>query len=214
MAEFFNSYGIAAFVLEYRVAPYQHPVELMDATRAMRWLRAHAAEYHINPDHIGILGCSAGGHLAASLSTHYDAGDPTNADPIERASSRPDFAILLYPVINGKGPASIGSFNNLLGTSLSQQKIDEFSPDKHVTAQTPPTFLALADDDKPVFPDNSIDYYRALHLAGVSAEIHIYQSGGHGFGVALAKPIAPAQWRSDVINWMVYRGYLPQPQQK
>jgi acetyl esterase/lipase len=207
IALWLNAMGIPAFVLQYRIRPYRHPVESLDAARAMRWVRAHADELHIAPDRIGIFGGSAGGHLASTISTHFDAGDPKAADPIDRVSDRPDFAILLYPVIDPIGPASQSTFNNLLGKSPDTELVEEYSNDKRVTSQTPPTFLALADDDTKVWPESSIRYYQALHAAGVSVEMHIYQRGGHGFGSAWEDPV-PGQWRQSLITWLQFRGLL------
>jgi acetyl esterase/lipase len=207
IAAWLNGLGIAAFVLEYRVWPYHHPVELQDAARAMRWVRAHAEQYKIAPDQIGIFGASAGGHLAATLSTHFDDGDPKAADPLDRIGDRPDFTVLLYPVIAPVGPASEGSFKNLIGDKMDPALVESLSADKQVTAKTPPAFLALADNDSSVWPESSIRYYRALHEAGVSAELHIYQRGSHAFGIGWVDPVS-GQWRESLMIWMQYRGLL------
>jgi acetyl esterase/lipase len=207
LAIWFNGLGLTAFVLEYRVSPYHHPVELMDAARGMRWVRSHAAEYHISPDRIGIVGSSAGGHLAATLSTLYDEGDKSAEDPIDRLSSKPAFTILLYPVLSPQAKGTEGSLKKLLGEPLDPKSVELLSPEKHVTAQTPPAFLAAADDDHSVDATNSAIYWKALHDAAVPAELHIFQRGAHGFGVGWADFIT-GQWRQLCINWMLYRGLL------
>lgn len=207
-AQWLNNLGIPAFVLEYRHAPgYRHPAPMLDAQRALRFVRSHAEEYHIAPDRIGIFGFSAGGHLSATVGTHFDQGNPSATDPIERVSSRPDFLILGYPVIDPLAPAAAASFTNLLGDHPDPKLVDEWSPDLHVTPQTPPTFLVLADDDAAVSPENSVRFYLALLKAHVPAEMHIYQHGGHGFGLAYLDP-ALSSWTSRLADWLRVRGYL------
>lgn len=185
VAQWLNNLGVAAFMLEYRLGPkYRHPVQMLDAQRAMRYVRSHASEYHLDPRRIGVWGFSAGGHLAAQTETHFDAGNPAAQDTVERASSRPDFAILSYPVIGPVGGGAKWSFQNILGNDPSPKQIEELSPDLHVTRETPTTFIVHSDDDDGVWPINSIRFYTALKAAGVPAELHIYRSGGHGYGLA------------------------------
>jgi acetyl esterase/lipase len=208
VAAWLNAHGVAAFVLRYRLGPkYHNPIELGDAQRAMRTVRAEAAKYGIAPDHIGMWGFSAGGHLTASEGTMFDAGNPAAMDPIEQQSSRPDFLVLAYPVITMEDPyVHKGSRTYLLGDSPTQELMDAMSPDQHVTAQTPPTFLFSTTDDKTVPVLNSVMFYTALVKAGVPAEMHIFQHGGHGSGLAPANPqLKP--WTDMLIKWMRERGY-------
>jgi acetyl esterase/lipase len=201
---------VAAFVLKYRLGPrYHHPAPLQDAQRALRTVRSHAEEFGIRPDRIGVWGFSAGGHLSATAGTHFDAGDPQAADPIERASSRPDFLILAYPVISFTAEYTHrGSRKNLLGDSPDPALAENLSNEKQVTAQTPPTFLFHTDEDSGVPAENSIAFYLALRRAGVPAELHIYQSGQHGVGLAQKDPIL-SSWPGRLADWMKVRGLLP-----
>jgi acetyl esterase/lipase len=203
-----NSVGISAFLLAYRVGPrYHHPIELGDASRAMRWIRSHAAEFGVDPHRIGVWGFSAGGHLASTLGTHFDGGDSSAKDAISRSSDRPDFMILTYPVIGPWGKASEGSFANLLGDHPDPAVLEDLTNDKHVTAETPPTFLVHGNDDQWVWPENSINFYLALRRAGVPAELHIYQRGEHGFGLAESDPVL-SSWTVLLANWLRLRGLL------
>lgn len=207
-AQWLNNLGIAAFVLEYRHAPeYHHPAPMLDAQRAIRYVRSHAAEYNLATDRIGIFGFSAGGHLAATTGTRFDDGNSSAADSIDRVSSRPDFLILGYPVIDPLFPAAASSFTSLLGENPDPKLVEEMMPDLHVTAQTPPTFLVLANDDTGVSPENSVRFYMALLKAHVPAEMHIYQHGGHGFGIAYLDP-ALSSWTGRLADWLRGRGYL------
>lgn len=207
-AQWLNNLGITAFVLEYRHAPqYHYPAPILDGQRAVRYVRAHASEYNLATDRIGMFGFSAGGHLTATVGTHNDAGNPTAKDPVERVSNRPDFLILAYPVIAQLAPAASRSFTDLLGPNPDQKLIDDMTPDLHVTEQTPPTFLALANDDGAVSPENSVRFYMALLKAKVPAEMHIYQRGGHGFGMAYLDP-ALSSWTGRLADWLRVRGYL------
>lgn len=208
VAKWLNNLGVSAFMLEYRLGPkYHHPVEMNDAKRGLRWVRSHAAEYGYDPNRVGVWGFSAGGHLASTLGTHFDSGDLAAADPIDRLSSRPDFLILTYPVIGPLGPASAGSFDNLLGKNAEPALIEELTNDHHVTAQTPMTFLVAADDDKAVLPENSVNFYLALRKAGVPAEMHLYLHGGHGFGLAPLDPVL-SSWTARLADWMRVNGWL------
>ena len=208
-ANYFNAMGIAAFVLKYRLGPrYHHPVELGDAQRAMRIVRSRAAEWHLAPDRIGIMGFSAGGHLASTVSTHFDSGDPNAADPIDRAGSRPDFAILCYPVISMTEPwTHQGSKINLLGEHPSEELARSLSNETQVTAQTPPTFIYQTNADTTVPAENSVYYYLALRKAGVPAEMHVFQNGPHGTGLAMTDAALGA-WPQLLANWLRVNGFL------
>lgn len=206
VARWLNDHGISAFVLKYRIAPrYHHPAPLQDAQRAIRTVRALAPSMHIDPKRIGIWGFSAGGHLASTAGTHFDAGKPDAEDPIERQSCRPDFLILAYPVITLKPPyAHMGSRNNLLGKDADPKLVDELSNDERVTAQTPPTFLFHTDADRGVLPENSILFYRALKKHKVPAELHIYEKGNHGVGLAPNDAVL-STWPDRLADWLKRR---------
>jgi acetyl esterase/lipase len=209
IAKWLNSLGISAFVLQYRLGPkYRHPAMIHDAQRAIRTVRTHAAALHIQPDRIGIWGFSAGGHLASTAATHFDAGDADAADPIDRAGSRPDFAILAYAVISLNSEyAHAGSRTNLLGKTPDLKLVDEFSNDQRVTPQTPPTFLFHTSADATVPVENSVRFYLALRKAGVPAEMHIFQNGPHGVGLAPTDATLSA-WGGLLANWLRERGLL------
>jgi acetyl esterase/lipase len=203
-----NDLGISAFMLTYRVGPrYHHPVEFGDASRAVRWIRSHAAQYDVDPHRIGVWGFSAGGHLASTLGTHFDSGNSIADDAIDRVSNRPDFMILTYPVIRPLGEASEGSFASLLGDHPDPAVLEDLTNDKRVTAETPPTFLVHGNDDRWVLPENSINFYLALRRAGVPAELHIYQHGDHGFGLAQVDPVL-STWTGLLANWLRAQGLL------
>lgn len=203
-----NAHGVAAFVLKYRLGPkYHYPIELEDAQRAIRMVRANAAEYGVDPDRIGMWGSSAGGHLTATAGTKYDAGKPGAADPVERVSSRPDFLILAYPVITFEPPyAHVGSRTNLLGDDPDPELAALLSAETRVTRDTPPTFLFATTDDGTVPVMNSVMFYEALVKAGVPAEMHLFQHGAHGAGLAKANPELSV-WPGLLIKWMRERGY-------
>jgi acetyl esterase/lipase len=209
IAKWLNSLGISAFVLQYRLGPkYHHPAMIDDAQRAIRTVRSHAAALHIQPDRIGIWGFSAGGHLASTAATRFDSGDPHAADPIDRAGSRPDFAILAYPVISLNSEfAHVGSRTNLLGQNPDPKLVDELSNDQRVTPQTPPTFLFHTSADTVVPVENSVRFYLALRKAGVPAEMHIFQNGPHGVGLAATDATLSA-WGGLLANWLRERGLL------
>jgi acetyl esterase/lipase len=209
VARWLNSLGVTAFVLKYRIAPrYHHPAPLQDAQHAICTVRAQAKEWHVDPGRIGIWGFSAGGHLASTAGTHFDAGKPDSQDPIERVSCRPDFLILAYPVITFTEPAMHrGSRRNLLGSEPDPKLVQELSNEKQVTAQTPPTFLFHTDADKGVVPENSVLFYLALRKAGVPAELHIYEKGSHGVGLA-PKDVVLSSWPDRLAAWMKGRGLL------
>jgi len=184
-ARFLNELGIVGFVLKYRLGSsgYRHPIMLQDAARAIRTLRARAAEWKLNPQRIGIMGSSAGGHLASTLLTHFDSGKPDAADPIDRQSSRPDLGILCYPVITMGEFTHQGSRNNLLGSDPSPELVRELSNELQVTKETPPCFIWHTDEDKAVPVENSLHFAQALRKAGVPFDLHVYQKGVHGLGL-------------------------------
>ncbi len=209
IAEFLNTLGIAAFVLKYRHAPrYQHPAPMNDVQRALRFVRANAKQYGVKPDRIGIMGFSAGGHLASTAATHFDEGKAESDDPIEKAGCRPDFAILCYPVITLEEPyAHIGSRNNLLGKNPDPKLVESLCNEKQVTPKTPPTFLFHTSEDTVVPPENSILFYMALRKAKVPAELHIYEKGPHGVGLAQKDPVLSG-WSTCLVGWLKTRGLL------
>src|SRR5579859_2071715 len=195
VANWLNSLGIAAFVLKYRLGPrYHHPVELGDAQRAIRMVRSRAKEFGISEDRIGILGFSAGGHLASTAGTHFDSGNPGAPDPIDRLSSRPDFLVLGYPVISFTTPYTHqGSLHNLLGDNPDPKLVESLSSELQVTPQTPPTFLFHTNEDTTVPSENSVLFYLALRKNKVPAELHIFEKGPHGVGLAMRDP-ALSEW--------------------
>jgi acetyl esterase/lipase len=209
VANWLNSLGIAAFVLKYRLGPrYHHPIELGDAQRAIRLVRAQATQFGVAPDRIGIMGFSAGGHLASTAGTHFDAGDSGASDPIEHVSSRPDFLVLGYPVISFTTLYTHqGSLKNLLGEHPDAKLVENLSNELQVTPRTPPTFLFHTNEDKGVPAENSVLFYLALRKAGVPAEMHIFERGPHGVGLALADP-ALSMWPTLLANWFRERGLL------
>jgi acetyl esterase/lipase len=209
VAKWLGSVGVTAFVLEYRIAPrYRHPAPIDDARRAVRTVRARAADWDVDPDRIGIIGFSAGGHLASTAATWFESGKPDAKDPIERVSSRPDFLILGYPVITfTQDFMHAGSRRNLLGDDLDPKLVERLSNEKQVTKDTPPTFLFHTTEDTAVPPENSIAFYLGLRAAGVPAELHIYEPGRHGVGLAPADPIL-STWPERCRAWMEKRGYL------
>lgn len=208
VANFLNSKGITALVLRYRLSPYRHPIPLNDAQRAIRYARANAEALGISPKRIGIMGFSAGGHLASTAATHFDKGQADAADPVDRVSCRPDFAILGYPVISLTADfAHKGSGNNLLGDKPEQALLDNLSNEKQVTAETPPTFLFHTAEDTGVPPENSIAFFSALRKVKVPAELHIYQQGPHGVGLAPGDP-ALNTWKDRLSDWLRQNQFL------
>lgn len=209
VAAWFNAMGVSAFVLKYRLGPrYHHPVELGDAQRAIRLVRSRAAQFGVNPGRIGMMGFSAGGHLTATAGTHFNDGQAAATDAAERASSRPDFLILAYPVISfDPAIAHAGSVRSLLGDNPDEKLIQNLSDELQVTAKTPPTFLFHTSNDNTVPVENSVRFYLALRAAQVPAEMHIFENGPHGVGLALADPSLGA-WPALLTNWMRGRGLL------
>lgn len=206
-AKWLNAQGIAGIVVKYRLPISKSltdpkEVPLMDAQRAIRLVRQNAAAWSINPAKVGVMGFSAGGHLASTLSTQYTHEVNRPKDAVDALSARPDFSILVYPVISFRDAAAhSGSRKNLIGENTSQELMDRFSGELNVSAETPPTFLVHAQDDKGVPIENSLLYYQALHKNGVKASLHIYPSGGHGFGFGLNKG-AVESWREVLLAWM------------
>ena len=209
VASWFNAMGVTAYVLQYRLGPrYRHPIELGDAQRAVRWVRSHAAQLGIAPDRIGMMGFSAGGHLTATAGTHFDDGNPSAPDPIDRVGSRPDFLILAYAVISfDPAIAHRGSEVALLGDNPDPKLVQDLSNELHVTAKTPPTFLFSTNADTTVPAENTVRFYLALRQAKVPAEMHIFQNGPHGVGLDLADP-ALSVWPTLLSNWLRGRGLL------
>ena len=209
VAEFFNALEVTAFVLKYRLGPrYHDPIELGDAQRAMRWVRAHAEQYGFKSDRVGLMGFSAGGHLASTAATHFDRGKQDAPDPIDHWSSRPDFLILGYPVITMMPPyAHEGSVGNLLGPNASAERRKQLSNELNVTPETPPTFLLSTTEDTLVLPENTVEFYMALRKAGVPAEMHVFEKGPHGVGLDLEDPVL-GMWPTLLANWLRGRGLL------
>lgn len=208
IARWLNSIGLSAVVVHYRVAPTRHPYPLMDAKRAIKLVRYHAEDWNLDPHRIGILGFSAGGHLAASLSTHFDEGTAGGAeDPVEALSSRPDAAVLCYPVISFGEHRHHGSMINLLGDNASDELIQDLSNELMVTPNTPPTFLWHTADDGAVPVENSLLYAGALSRNKVPFELHVFPEGSHGLGLALGDPHV-AQWTKLCERWFGDLGFL------
>jgi len=208
-----NTFGVASIVLKYRLPRPElsgtgKPWPLLDAAQAIRLVRAHAAEWHIDPHRVGLMGFSAGGHLASTLATHFEIDNPQGPDPISRLSSRPDFVALLYPVVTLRDPlAHKGSRESFIGKDAAPQLVNLYSNELQVTKATPPTFVAVALDDKTVPPANSIQFADAMQKAGVDCELHVFASGGHGF-VHNPSPDATA-WPTAFQAWLKKEGILP-----
>jgi acetyl esterase/lipase len=212
IARWLNSLGVAGFILQYRHrnsgAGYGHPAPLQDAQRAMRMVRSRCEEWNIDPNRIGIMGFSAGGHLASSAGTHFQNNYYEPSNTIDKGSCRPDFMILIYPVITLVDQYTHrGSRENLLGDSPDAELMKNLSNETQVMSKTPPTFLVHANDDKGVPPENSIFFYLALRKANVPVEMHIYERGGHGFGPGLKGSVV-SSWMVRCAEWMQGRGLL------
>ena len=209
VAQWLVGEGIAAFVLRYRHAPkYHHPAPLLDAQRALRTVRARAEEWAVAGDRIGMLGFSAGGHLTATAGTQFAEGNAQSADPIERVSCRPDFLVLVYPVISTTEPYShAGSRRNLLGKGPAAALVESLSAEKQVSEDTPPAFIISTHGDTGVPAENSVAFFLALRKAKVPAELHVYEKGPHGFGLAPGDPVL-SQWPGQCIDWLRVRGIL------
>lgn len=209
VARWLNARGISAYVLHYRHSPHRHPAPLRDVLRAVRLVRSRAQSYQVATDKIGVLGFSAGGHLASCAATMFDDPEGRGGDAFDATSARPDFAILIYPVITLVGPeAHGGSRDNLLGEDAPRERVARMSTQHRVTAGTPPLFLLHAADDDVVPVENIRLIYRAAMDAGVPAELHIFDKGGHGFGMrANAGPVGI--WPELVHGWLGERGLIP-----
>ncbi len=207
IAKWLTGHGIAGIVLQYRLPKGRPFVPLLDAQRAIRTVRASAKQWDIDPHRIGIIGFSAGGHLASTAGTHFDSGDPQAADPIDRVSSRPDFVILIYPVVTMGGTTHGGTKVNLLGRNPKPELVELFSNEKQVTGQTPPMFLAHAQDDRAVAPDNSRMLHEALRAHQVATEYLELPSGGHGLN-GYQGPMWDA-WQAKSLEWLAAQKLIP-----
>jgi acetyl esterase/lipase len=207
VAKWLNSLGISAFVLKYRLGMrYHQPNQLLDAARALRTVRARAKEWNLDTKRIGILGFSAGGHLASTLGTHFDAGKADAKDEIERVSSRPDLMVLIYPVITMGEFTHQGSKKNLLGENPTEDLIKLYSNELQVTKETPPTFLVHTMTDTAVPVENSLQFLAALRKVNVPFEFHLYEQGPHGFGLAPNDKIL-ATWADRCVDWLSVHGF-------
>jgi acetyl esterase/lipase len=208
-AQWLSSLGVAAFVLKYRLADYGHPAPLQDVLRAIRTVRAHASDYGVAPDRIGVMGSSAGGHLAASAATLFDDPAGRTGAALDAVSGRPDFALLIYPVITLMPPtAHAGSRHALLGANPTPEMVKAMSVETRVGAQTPPTFLVHAQDDGAVPVDNSILFFQALTRAHVPAEMHLFERGGHGIGMGAGHGDI-SLWPKRAEEWLRDRKLIP-----
>ena len=210
-AQFLQQHGINAFVLKYRLgsAGYRHPIMLGDAARAIRTVRTNAKKWKIDPEKIGIMGSSAGGHLASTMITHFDKGNSNASDPVARASSRPNVGILCYPVITMGEFTHQGSKRNLLGKNPSKELTDLLSSEKQVRKDTPPTFVWHTAEDRPVPVENSMLFASALRKAAVPFALHIYQKGRHGIGLADKPPFKNVHpWANDLVFWLKEQGFI------
>lgn len=210
-AQFLAMHGVTGFVLKYRLGSdgYRYPAMFEDAQRALRVVRSRAATWHINRDKIGIMGSSAGGHLASMLLTHFSPGNPASPDSVERVSSRPDFGILCYPVISMGPITHEGSKRNLLGDNPPPNLVDLLSNENHVTPETPPCFVWHTSEDKTVSVQNSLLFAEALRKYKVPFELHIYEQGRHGLGLADKYPFAHVHpWAAELLNWLKVQGVV------
>ena len=210
-AQWLTQQGLTAFVLKYRLGAhgYRHPIMLQDAARAVRLVRARAQEWKIDPKRVAIMGSSAGGHLASTLLTHFDFGDTNATDAVERQSSRPDVGILCYPVITMGTHTHQGSKNNLLGKEPSEEFVKSLSNDLQVTNNTPACFIWHTWEDKAVKVENSLQFAAALQRAGVPFDLHVYEKGRHGIGLADKAPYTNAHpWSKDLLFWLKGRGFV------
>ncbi len=206
IARWLNAHGIAGVVLEYRLPAGNYHRPMLDAQRAIRVVRSHAAEWKLDPHRIGIIGFSAGGHLASTAGTHFDAGNDKSADPVERQSCRPDFMVLVYPVITMGEKTHGGSRKNLLGASPTAELMELFSNEKQVTAKTPPAFLTHARTDAVVPVAHSQMFYEALKAKGVPAEFQEFPKGNHGYNGYKGEEWDA--WQKRSLEWLGERGLL------
>jgi len=213
-AEYLSQQGIACFVLKYRLGSkgYRHPIMLGDASRAVRLVRSRAAEWKLDPQRVGIMGSSAGGHLASTIVTHFDAGKANDTDPIERQSSRPDLGILCYPVVTLGEFTHAGSKKNLLGENPDPALVENLSNEKQVTKDTPPCFVWSTGEDKAVPVENSLKFVTALRQNGIPFDFHVYEKGPHGIGLSQGKNGIAADdvhpWAKDLLFWLKIRGFV------
>jgi acetyl esterase/lipase len=210
-ALYLNQHGLTCFVLKYRLGPagYRHPAMLHDAQRAIRTVRARAAEWGVDPKRVGIMGSSAGGHLASTALTHFDSGQPGAGDPIEQQGSRPDLGVLCYAVITMGEHTHAGSRKNLLGDTPAPELIELLSNERQVTAQTPPCFLWHTWEDKGVKVENTLEFAAALQRHKVPFDLHVYQKGNHGIGLASKPPFDnPHPWAKDLVFWLKLQGFV------
>jgi acetyl esterase/lipase len=206
IARWLNSLGIAAFVLDYRIAPNRHPAPLSDGQRAVQMVRHHAATWGLDPARLGMLGFSAGGHLAASVATQPDAADPASADPVARQSSRPDAIVIAYAVISLIDFHHQRANNNLFGPDATLAQRELLSAERHVDPQTPPAFIWHTADDEKVPVEHSLIFASALRRHGVPFALHVYPHGRHGLALAQNDPIV-GSWRTLCAAWLADRGY-------
>jgi acetyl esterase/lipase len=209
-ALFLRAHGVAAFVVKYRLGSngYRHPCMLQDAARAVRFVRYHAAKWKIDPARVGIMGSSAGGHLASTLLTHFDAGNADDVDSVERKSSRPTLGVLCYAVISMGQLGHADSRKNLLGENPSPELIRDLSNELQVTKQTPPCFLWHTGEDKTVSVENTLAFAAALQQNGVPFDLHVYQKGRHGLGLMDTAPFTHAHpWANDLLYWLQVQGF-------
>jgi acetyl esterase/lipase len=208
IGEWMSSLGVTAFELHYRLSPYRHPVPMMDVQRALRTVRARASEYKIDPQRIGIIGFSAGGHLASTAATHFNERAIEPSDEIDQASARPDFAVLAYPVITfDDAHTHGGSKKNLLGENPDARLVTSLSNDLAVTKDTPPTFLFHTAADNAVPVENSLLFFAACRRAGVPSELHVFETGRHGVGLAQTDPVL-SEWPHLCERWLKMHGFF------
>ncbi len=210
IAKWLNSFGVSAYILTYRLGRngYKHPIPMNDGKRAIRTVRAHAKEWGIDPNRIGVLGFSAGGHMASTLGTHFDLGDARASNTIDQQSSRPDFMVLLYPVISfTEDYQHKGSRRSLLGDNADAELVASLSNERQVKSDTPPTFLVHTNEDTGVPPENSIYFYLALREKNIPAELHVFERGRHGLGMG-SRYSAFSAWPELCEAWLLERGLL------
>jgi acetyl esterase/lipase len=217
MARWLNPYGVTVLLMQYRLPAEGHAngkdAPLQDAQRAIRVVRHHAREWGLQPDKIGFLGASAAGHMAASLGTQYAKKLYDPMDAADDLSARPDFLLLLYPVVSMEDNVThLESRTNLLGKDPAPELITEYSADRQVTRESPKTFIVVAKDDPVVPPENSIRYHEALGRLGVASELHAFAEGGHGFGIRDARQLPVSAWPGLAASWMKANGFLQQDQ--
>jgi len=210
VSQWLNTLGVASFVLTYRRNPYHHPAPLLDAQRAIRFVRAHSQEFGIDPQRIGILGFSAGGHLAATAATHFDSGNPQASDPVERFSCRPDAVILCYPVVTFGEYRHDGSRTSLLGENPPVELVALLSNELQVTQATPPTYLFHTANDGAVPVENSLLFASALSRCKVPFDLHVFADGPHGVGLAQDDP-ALSLWTKTCAAWLRKMDFAPSP---